>query len=131
MAEPFQHFEFKVFTRTGESHRPMVSLRRNGHLGFNAAAKERFKLDRFEWATLYFDKKRRVVGIRLTKTTTGKFAVKITDRPGNFSIRAKNLLLAHDIEFSGSSRKSRRFELHRYESKAGWFYFEVNGKKEP
>lgn len=114
-------FEFEKFVETDASFSAKVTIRqRTGQLGFNSGAVNRFKLEQREFAILYFDPSRRVVGLEFVDTKQPG-AIRISRKPSNTYIKAKNFFDKYGIEYS----ESRRFEL-QHDAESSLLYFCVD-----
>ena len=59
----FERFERK----TGKTMSPVISLWKCGQIGFNKAAVQKFRIDEYPYAVLYYDRGGDRIGIELTK----------------------------------------------------------------
>jgi hypothetical protein len=57
---------FERFTAKGKSFQPKISLRKNGHIGFNQAAIDKFQLMTYKYAVLFYDRENKIIGIKPT-----------------------------------------------------------------
>ncbi len=96
---------FEKFTQTGKSYRPKISIRSNGQIGFNFGAIERFKLSKYKYAILFFDRENTRIGIRLTNNEEEGIC-KLQVRKSNAAIAAKAFLDYYSIDYS----KTKRYE---------------------
>ena len=72
---------FELFRATSaRGFKPKASLRRNGQIGFNQGAVRRFGLRDYRYGTLYFDRERRLVGIKLYKEEPSEAGVNLQIR---------------------------------------------------
>ncbi|WDI40227.1 hypothetical protein [Bremerella sp. P1] len=112
-------FNFQKFTDTDTSFVARITVRQTGQLGFNAGAINRFDINSYEKAILYFDPVERVVGIELTNENS-EGAIDIKRSPTNTYIRAKNFCDRFEIDY----KESHRFELQK-DSDTGLLIFEL------
>ena len=94
---------FERFVHVGRSHKPKVTIRTGGHLGFNRGAIERYSLQAYEYAVLFYDRDDRRIGIRLTSTKE-EGACKLRVRESGATISARAFLDFFEIDYSTSSR---------------------------
>ena len=90
--------DFEKFTKVGRSFRPKISIRKQGQIGFNNGAIEKFGLDRYTYATLYMSKDRTKIAIAFTNDKNEEGAVKLLKRPGNYSVAAKSFFDYYSID---------------------------------
>jgi len=99
---------FELFKETSaRGLKPKASVRRNGQIGFNQGAVTRFGLRVYKYGTLYFDRDRLLVGIKLHKEepSVGGVTLQIKEKTGWVS--AKAFLDSCEIPYD----RTRRFEL--------------------
>jgi hypothetical protein len=97
---------FEKFTQTNKSFAPKLSIRSNGQLGFNFGAIEKFKLENYPYAVLFYDKEVKKIGVYLTKSKDDEGASKLRVKNGNASVAAKSFLDYYSIPYG----KTVRFE---------------------
>jgi len=102
---------FKRFTKTGRVYTPIVSIWRRGQIGFNRGAVEKFKVNDYQYAILFFDEDERKIGIQLTNDGSEEGVCKITKGETSSFISAKPFLTYHDIPL----RKTLRYNIRRDE----------------
>lgn len=88
---------FQRFIRTVRSFAPKVSIWSRGQIGFNTGATQKFSLNRFEYAVLFYDDEAKKIGIHLTNDAAEDGATKITKRPSGISISAKAFMQFYDL----------------------------------
>jgi hypothetical protein len=117
-------FRFEKFTDINKSFAARVTIRqRTGQIGFNQGAINRFALDKYRFAVLYYDCDSRVIGIQpVAEATEGAIEIKRrpTENPTNTYISAKNFLDKYAVEY----RASHGHELKLDES-TGFLYLEL------
>lgn len=96
---------FERFTQTGKSYRPKISIRSNGQIGFNFGAIEKFKLNKYKYAILFFDKEITRIGVKLTNDEEEGIC-KLQVRKSNAAISAKAFLDYYSIDYT----KTKRYE---------------------
>ncbi len=94
---------FERFTKIGISHKPRISIRSNGQIGFTLGAIERFALNHYRLAVLFYDKENNKIGIKLTNEAESG-ACKLQVRPSNASLSAKSFLDYYEIDYSKTER---------------------------
>lgn len=98
---------FKRFTKTGRVYNPIVSIWQRGQIGFNRGAVEKFKINDYNYAILYFDDEERKIGIQFTNDSLEEGACKITKGTTSSFISAKPFLTYYDVPL----RKTIRFNM--------------------
>ncbi len=94
---------FEKFTQTGRSYKPKISIRSNGQIGLNQGAIERFKLNEYKYAILFFDGESDRIGIKLTNTEEEGIC-KLQVRKSNAAISGKAFLDYYSIDYSKTTR---------------------------
>ena len=112
-------FLFEKFTDTDKSFAAGITIRQTGQFGFNAGAINRFRINDFSFAVLYFDPRQRVVGIQLLREAA-EGAIEIKKSESNTYVRAKNFCDRYEISYEDS----HRFEL-RKDEETDLLYFEL------
>jgi hypothetical protein len=97
---------FEKFTETARSYRAKISLRANGTIGLNGGAVNKFNLDKFDWAVLYFDRDRKLIGIKPTTSEKEEGTHKINKGKTGAWIAARRFL---DFYETGTE-KTKRFD---------------------
>jgi len=97
---------FERFTETARSYKAKISIRSNGTVGLNGGAVNRFGLDRYEWAVLYFDKQNKLVGIKPVANEKEEGAHKINKGKTGAWIAARRFLDYYEI----APAKTKRFD---------------------
>ncbi|MDH4228074.1 MAG: hypothetical protein OEV59_10080 [Deltaproteobacteria bacterium] len=103
---------FEMFTRMGRGNKPALSIRKNGQFGLNSGAIEKFKLVEYGYVVLYFDKARKMIGLRPT-VENEEYAQKLIVKKDCGSIGGKAFLDFYEIPYG---EKVRKFELKWDES---------------
>ena len=99
---------FELFTQaSGRGFKPKASLRRNAQIGFNQGAIRRFDLRNYKYATLYFDRERRLIGIKLHTEEPPEGGVNLQIKEKTGWVSAKAFLDVFELPYD----KTRRFEL--------------------
>jgi hypothetical protein len=106
-------FDFEKFEAVGSSFEPRITLRSNGSLGFSQGALNRFKLkDGDWWVVLYYDKTRKVIGIKPESDGTLKGAIPLVKRAVvstsgktslNSFVSAKSFMDYYGIDYGSSA----------------------------
>lgn len=94
-------FERFLFTK-GRQVGVKVSVRKSGHISFNKAAVEKFKVDTFSLYALGYDKKKNAIAVYLTSETSESDIkpVKIKKQDESFNIYAKAFFQFFDIDYT-------------------------------
>ena len=92
---------FVKYTDTSRSHAAKASIGYpSGLLGFNDAARRRFKMDDFGYVILYYDAEEHRIGVELTKAAEAEGAKKIRFRPTGADVSIKGFLDFFEVEIS-------------------------------
>lgn len=102
---------FEKFVEGGKAFKPKISIRKNGQIGFNQAAVNKFKLGNYKYAVLYYDSERQMVGIKFTDDKNEEGAHKMQIRAGSGAVSGKSFLDFCGITYS----KTMRYDLKRDE----------------
>lgn len=100
---------FELFTEFGRGHRPTCSIRSNGQIGLNQGAIRRFEL-RDGYASLYFDREARVIGIKAVDSKDAPGATRLIVKPNNAFVSARSFLEFHAIDYR---QKTRTYDVER------------------
>lgn len=90
---------WEKFHGIGESYRPKVSVRANGHLGFATGARKKFHVDSYKFVSLFFDRSERKIGIKLGEIEEPGVTTPIVKRETDCYIRARSFLDYYDIDY--------------------------------
>jgi hypothetical protein len=60
---------FEKFSETRRSFKPKISIRSNGSIAFNTGAVEKFRLGRYKFVTLFFDRENNKIGVKPTEAS--------------------------------------------------------------
>ena len=82
-----------------KGHRPRVSIRTNGQLGFNRGAVNRFELKKFHYAVLFYDPDNMRIGIKRTDNADEDGACKLRVKENNAYMAARSFLDSNRIEY--------------------------------
>jgi hypothetical protein len=91
---------FEKFTETGRSFTPKVSIRANGQIGFNRGAVKRFNIAKYDYVTVYFNKKTDQIAIQFHNDEDQEGAIKIVKRENNYFFSGKSFLEYQGIRYA-------------------------------
>lgn len=113
---------FERYTKTNlRMGKPQISIWSRGQIGFNSGAIEKYKLNNFNYAVLFFDKNTRAIGVMLTNDKEEPGAMKLVKRKsGGFSFSAQSFLKHYEIDYS----KTIRHDL-TYDEKENMYTFQL------
>ena len=96
---------FERFTRKrARTDAPKASIWSRGQIGFNYAATDEYKLDKFKYAVLYYDRETNRIGIEFTNDRNAEGTSKVIHRKGaGVSISALAFLRHYKINFSATT----------------------------
>lgn len=97
---------FVKFTETARSYRAKASVRANGTIGLNGGAVNKFGLDGYDWAVLFFDKENSLIGIKPTSNEKEEGTHKINKGKTGAWIAARRFLDYNEA----ATTKTRRFD---------------------
>lgn len=83
---------FVKFTETGKSFAARASISPRGMISLNDGARRKFSLDSFNFAVLYYDAEKKLVGIELTNNENTEGAIKIRLRTTGADLAAKSFI---------------------------------------
>lgn len=104
----FIQFEGKI--GRGSSVLPMLTVGRSGILGMNKAATQRYGLQQYKYAGLYYDPENKMIGVKPTNDEAEANCT-MRDRQSGMDVSAKAFLERFGIDYS----TTRRYELLREE----------------
>lgn len=91
---------FEKFEKKGKKETPIASVSTLGRLALNQTAVTNFALSNAKYATLFFDKKENLIGIRFSnQKEESSFKVQWRENSGLF-LTIKNFFEAYSIDFS-------------------------------
>lgn len=114
---------FERFTRKrARTDAPKASIWSRGQIGFNYAAMDEYKLDKFKYAVLYYDKESNKIGIEFTNDNNTEGASKVIHRKGSgVSVSALAFLRHYKINFSATASHDL---IH--DDKSGFYVIDLN-----
>ncbi len=95
---------FEKFTHVGRGYKPKVSITKSGLIGFNQGAVKHFKLDRYDWAILYYDNDNDCIGIGLTNDANEEGVCKLRKRASGADVSARSFFDYFEINYDETSR---------------------------
>lgn len=96
-----QQVELKLekFTKTGKSFKPKASVRQSGQIGLSVGAIERFQLQKYKYAVLFYDSQQAVIGIK-PAIEPEEGANRLRVREWGADVTAKAFLEFHQIPYT-------------------------------
>ena len=110
----------EFFTDTGRGFAPKASVRKQGQIGLNRGAIQRYNIKEGMWAVLGYDAQKQMVAIKLTEDANEAGANKIILRDNNASIAAKGF--CEYFEVPGRD-KTRAYPLRQDEASGYLIFF--------
>ena len=102
---------FERFTKIrGRSFVPKVGIWARGQIGFNKGAMEKFRIQDYDFAVLFFDEEERKIGIKLTNDPKEEGANKIIKRATGSSFSANAFLNTFDIKHDATRQYDVEFD---------------------
>jgi hypothetical protein len=96
-------FERFVPPKTAAS-RPRVTIRPSGLISFDANAVEAFALGKATHAVLFFDRTKKIVGVKISPKANEEGAVKLSRRRKSVSLKAPHFFYAYGLTISEAQR---------------------------
>ncbi len=84
--------------------RPRATIRPSGLISFDAASVETFDLKSASYAVLFFDKTRKLVGVKITKNAAEDGALKLSRRRRSVSLKAPQFFDLYGLSFDEAQR---------------------------
>ena len=84
--------------------RPRATIRPSGLISFDAATVETYALKSANYAVLFFDKTRKIVGVQITKNPTEDGALKLSRRRRSVSLKAPSFFEQYGLSFDEPQR---------------------------
>lgn len=94
---------FELFTEYGRGHHPTGSIRSNGQIGLNQGAIRRFGL-RDGYAQIYFDKERKLIGLKPVEQREGVGITRLIVKANNAFVSARSFLEFHAIPYRSETK---------------------------
>ena len=89
---------FERFTQGRRSYAPKASLNKSGVIGMNEGARQRFRLEEFKFAVLYYDRDAQRIGIQLTNDPNEAGARKLRLRPTGADVSARSFFQFFELD---------------------------------
>ncbi|MCI0628701.1 MAG: hypothetical protein L0387_44810 [Acidobacteria bacterium] len=97
---------FEKFTETARSYRAKISLRSNGTIGLNAGAVKKFRIGANTFSVLFYDRERKLIGIRPSKNGSEEGAQKLNLGKTGAWIAARRFLDYYEL----STEETKRYD---------------------
>jgi len=92
--------------------RPRATIRPSGLISFDAASVAAFGLDSVKFAILFFDKTRKIIGVKISKKNDEEGALPLSKRRRSVSLKSPQFFHQYGL----SVDESQRFEVSRDQS---------------
>lgn len=109
------------YVHTGRSQSVKASVSPNGRLGFSSGARQRFGLDDFTHAVLYFDADTRRIGVELTNDPCIEGAVRIRPRKTGADVFCRGFL----EYFAITPQSTASYAIER-DPDSGWLIIDLS-----
>jgi hypothetical protein len=106
---------FERFVGTGKTAKPRVSIWKQGQINFNTAAIEKYGLNNYKCAVLFYDREKKKIGLKFTNDEKEEGSRRFIKRHSGAWISARAFVAHYGIKIEGSPN----FEL-RKDEKAGF-----------
>ena len=87
--------------------RPRATIRPSGLISFDAASVAAFGLDSAKFAILFFDKTRKIIGVKITKKKEDDAALPLSKRRRSVSLKSPQFFHQYGLKIE----ESQRFEV--------------------
>jgi len=104
--------------------RPRATIRPSGLISFDAASVEAFGLDSIKFAVLFFDKTRKIIGVKTSNKNTEEGALSLSKRRRSVSLKSPQFFHQYGLSID----ESQRFEVSR-DPADGMLLINVTGVK--
>ena len=104
--------------------RPRATIRPSGLISFDAASVEAFGLDSVKFAILFFDKTRKIIGVKTSNKKDEEGALSLSKRRRSVSLKSPQFFHQYGL----SVDESQRFEVSR-DRDDGMLMINVTGVK--
>jgi hypothetical protein len=94
-----EELQLERFTKTGKSFKPKASIRQSGQIGLSVGAIQRFKLQGYEYAVLFYDSQHKVIGLKPLKEHE-EGANRLRVREWGADVTAKAFLQFHQVPYN-------------------------------
>jgi predicted nucleic acid-binding protein len=89
--------------------RPRATIRPSGLISFDAASVAAFGLDSAKFAVLFFDKTRKIIGVKITRTDKEEGTLPMSRRRRSVSLKSPQFFHQYGL----TVEESQRFEVSR------------------
>jgi hypothetical protein len=89
--------------------RPRATIRPSGLISFDAASVAAFGLDSAKYAVLFFDKTRKIIGVKVTRTDKEEGSLPMSRRRRSVSLKSPQFFHRYGLTVD----ESQRFEVAR------------------
>ena len=89
--------------------RPRATIRPSGLISFDAASVAAFGLDSAKFAVLFFDKTRKMIGVKITRTDKEEGSLPMSRRRRSVSLKSPQFFHQYGL----TVEESQRFEVSR------------------
>lgn len=89
--------------------RPRATIRPSGLISFDAASVAAFGLDSIKYAVLFFDKTRKIIGVKISNNTDEEGALQLSKRRRSVSLKSPQFFHQYGLTVD----ESQRFEVTR------------------
>ena len=89
--------------------RPRATIRPSGLISFDAASVAAFGLDSAKFAVLFFDKTRKIIGVKITRTDKEEGSLPMSRRRRSVSLKSPQFFHQYGLTVD----ESQRFEVSR------------------
>jgi hypothetical protein len=96
-------FEKFIPPRSGVA-KPKATIRPSGLISFDAASVEAFNLGTAKFAVLYFDKAKKIVGVKITKTDKEDGSIKLSRRRRSVSLKSPQFFEQYALTIEDSQK---------------------------
>jgi len=84
--------------------RPRATIRPSGLISFDAASVEAFGLDSAKFAVLFFDKTRKIIGVKISKNAEDEGSLQLSRRRRSVSLKSPQFFHQYGLSIDDSQR---------------------------
>jgi len=98
-------YDFERFTQIGRTHRPRVSITKQGLISLNRGCWQRYDIGSYDHVVLLWDRQRQAIGIMLTHDPDEEGAIRLRQRNQGADISARGFLEFCEIPYGEETQR--------------------------
>lgn len=116
---------WEKYTKTGRGFKPKVSIWKRGQIGFNRGFVEKFDLQNYKFAILFFDRENWRIGVQFTNDNKEEGITKLKVRKTGAAISASGFLEYYNVQHD----KTIKCDIE-YDKKGKIFIIQLDQQKD-